>query len=165
MENPMPEAARLPWFGPIPPLFIGALIGVSMFALHGIGAIVLTLVGVGIAMKWVYRWHAAGGGPVTWSSCAGKWREARQNGYRQNGYQQNGYRQNGAEPPSSGNHAFDEYRREMLRRLEQDHKDFQSFLDRLRHAKDKAEFDQFMSERRNRPTPPPPPADYQPPQT
>ena len=33
-----------------------------------------------------------------------------------------------------------------------------SFLDRLRFAKDKAEFDQFMAERRNRPpTPPEPP--------
>lgn len=48
---------------------------------------------------------------------------------------------------STGNRAFDEYREETLRRLEEEAKEFQSFLQRLRHAKDKAEFDQFMAER------------------
>jgi hypothetical protein len=48
----------------------------------------------------------------------------------------------------SGNHAFDEYRAETLRRLEEEEREFREFLDRLRHAKDKAEFDQFMAERR-----------------
>ena len=51
-------------------------------------------------------------------------------------------------PPSSGNTAFDEYREETLRRLEEEQKEFMEFLDRLRQAKDKAEFDQFMNERR-----------------
>jgi len=55
--------------------------------------------------------------------------------------------------PSSGNHAFDEYRSETLRRLEEEQREFRDFLDRLRFAKDKSEFDQFMSERRNRPEP------------
>ncbi len=55
--------------------------------------------------------------------------------------------------PTSGNHAFDEYRAETLRRLEEEQREFRSFLDRLRFAKDKAEFDQFMSERHNRQTP------------
>lgn len=52
---------------------------------------------------------------------------------------------------SSGNHAFDEYRMETLRRLEDEQREFKDFLERLRFAKDKTEFDQFMSERRNRP--------------
>lgn len=52
---------------------------------------------------------------------------------------------------SSGNHAFDEYRAETLRRLEEEQKEFGAFLERLRFAKDKAEFDQFMAERRNQP--------------
>src|SRR5262245_19304902 len=56
--------------------------------------------------------------------------------------------------PSSGNHAFDEYRAETLRRLEDEQKEFLEFLERLRHAKDKAEFDQFMAERGPRPTGP-----------
>ena len=58
--------------------------------------------------------------------------------------------------PSSGNRAFDEYRSETLQRLEEEQREFREFLQRLRMAKDKAEFDQFMAERRNRPAPPPP---------
>jgi hypothetical protein len=57
--------------------------------------------------------------------------------------------------PTSGNRAFDEYRAETLKRLEEEQSEFKQFLDRLRHAKDKAEFDQFMAERRSRPSPPP----------
>jgi hypothetical protein len=51
---------------------------------------------------------------------------------------------------SSGNRAFDEYREETLRRLEEEQREFRDFLARLRMAKDKAEFDQFMAERRTR---------------
>ncbi|MCK1383782.1 DUF2852 domain-containing protein [Bradyrhizobium sp. 21] len=58
-------------------------------------------------------------------------------------------------PPSSGNRAFDEYRTETLQRLEEEQVEFKNFLDRLRHAKDKEEFDQFMSQHKARPTPPP----------
>jgi Protein of unknown function (DUF2852) len=65
-------------------------------------------------------------------------------------------------PPSSGNRAFDEYRTETLRRLEEEQREFRDFLDRLRHAKDKAEFDQFMAERRNRPPEATRPAEPQP---
>jgi len=49
---------------------------------------------------------------------------------------------------SSGNWAFDDYRAETLRRLEEEQKEFKDFLERLRRARDKAEFDQFMAERR-----------------
>lgn len=55
-------------------------------------------------------------------------------------------------PPSSGNRAFDDYRSETLKRLEDEQREFREFLDRLRFAKDKTEFDQFMAERRNRST-------------
>lgn len=51
---------------------------------------------------------------------------------------------------SSGNAAFDEYREETLRRLEEEQKEFQSFLERLRVARDKKEFDEFLAERRGR---------------
>ena len=51
---------------------------------------------------------------------------------------------------ASGNRAFDEYRAKALRRLEEEQREFKEFLDRLRHAKDKAEFDQFMAERGRR---------------
>ena len=51
----------------------------------------------------------------------------------------------------SGNRAFDEYREEALRRLEEEAHEFREFLGRLRAAKDRAEFDEFMKDRRNRP--------------
>jgi hypothetical protein len=63
----------------------------------------------------------------------------------------------GSSGRSSGNRAFDEYRSETLNRLEEEQREFREFLQRLRMAKDKAEFDQFMAERRNRPEPPPAP--------
>ncbi len=58
--------------------------------------------------------------------------------------------------PSSGNRAFDEYRQETLRRLEDEQKEFHDFLGRLRMARDKAEFDQFMADRRGADVTPPP---------
>jgi len=47
----------------------------------------------------------------------------------------------------TGNAAFDAYKDETLRRLEEEQTNFEEFLERLREAKDKAEFDQFMDER------------------
>jgi hypothetical protein len=87
-------------------------------------------------------WQSAGPGPnTTWKSWFG------------------GERPPGG--PTSGNRAFDEYRAETLRRLEEEQKEFAAFLERLRFAKDKSEFDQFMDERRNRPSsaPPEPPTE------
>ena len=69
-------------------------------------------------------------------------------------------------PATSGNRAFDEYRSETLKRLEEEQREFKDFLARLRFAKDRAEFDQFMADRRSRPfepgsqtEPPPQPRD------
>lgn len=47
---------------------------------------------------------------------------------------------------SSGNTAFDAYKTDTLRRLEEEQGNFEAFLERLRAAKDKNEFDQFMDE-------------------
>ncbi|HSR80279.1 MAG TPA: DUF2852 domain-containing protein, partial [Hyphomicrobiaceae bacterium] len=44
----------------------------------------------------------------------------------------------------------DEYREEALHKLEEEATEFRAFLERLRAAKDRAEFDAFMRERRNR---------------
>lgn len=46
----------------------------------------------------------------------------------------------------SGNEAFDAYRTDTLKRLEEEQEQFESFLARLRQAKDKSEFDAFMDE-------------------
>ncbi|NEY88777.1 DUF2852 domain-containing protein [Tabrizicola oligotrophica] len=47
----------------------------------------------------------------------------------------------------SGNSAFDSYKSEMLKRLETEQTAFEAFLQRLRAAKDKSEFDAFMEDR------------------
>ena len=49
----------------------------------------------------------------------------------------------------TGNTAFDDYREETLQRLEDEQGAFEAFLGNLRRAKDRAEFDQFMTERRS----------------
>ncbi len=48
---------------------------------------------------------------------------------------------------SSGNAAFDSYKADTLKRLEDEQGAFEQFLQRLREARDKAEFDQFMADR------------------
>ena len=93
---------------------------------------------------------------LIWSGRMGCWKRAEvgrwHGGERMREAAQQWWRQ----PPSSGNHAFDEYRTETLRRLEDEQREFREFLDRLRFARDKTEFDQFMAERRARPASPPP---------
>lgn len=54
---------------------------------------------------------------------------------------------------SSGNTAFDAYREETLKRLEDEQAEFNDYLDHLRQAKDKTEFDAFMEARKNKPAP------------
>jgi hypothetical protein len=48
---------------------------------------------------------------------------------------------------STGNTAFDSYKADMLKRLEDEQHAFETFLERLREAKDKSEFDAFMDDR------------------
>jgi hypothetical protein len=57
-------------------------------------------------------------------------------------------------PSTSGNRAFDDYRSETLKRLEEEQREFKDFLARLRFARDRSEFDQFMTERRGQPPAP-----------
>lgn len=49
---------------------------------------------------------------------------------------------------TTGNSAFDAYRDETLKRLEDENREFLDFLQKLREAKDKSEFDQFMQGRK-----------------
>ncbi len=85
-----------------------------------------------------YQQGGANGGVPWWGPWAGGWKG----------------RCGGAATSSSGNRAFDDYREQTLRRLEEEQREFAAFLDRLRFAKDKAEFDQFMADRRNHPPAP-----------
>lgn len=127
------------------PLWIAAMIlGFIFWWPFGLALLFLGIWGKRMAFGgcggWQQRnggWHAQGG-PPPWANLKGFW---------------------GCGAPrqtaTSGNHAFDEYRTETLRRLEDEQKEFSAFLERLRFAKDKSEFDQFMNERRTRPPAPP----------
>ena len=86
-----------------------------------------------------------------WSACGAEWTVSRAAA-------------TGSVLTSSGNRAFDDYRSETLKRLEEEQREFKDPLARLRFARDRAEFDQFMADRRQRPVEPssqaePPPAD------
>jgi len=100
---------------------------------------------IGLAILGYMIWSGRMGcGRGQW----GRWKQENWGGFgRRNKWQSPG--------GHSGNSAFEDYKAETLRRLEDEQKEFLDFLQRLREAKDKAEFDQFMNERRNRPQTPP----------
>jgi hypothetical protein len=62
----------------------------------------------------------------------------------------NKFQRNMAISRPTGNTAFDAYKADTLKRLEEEQGNFESFLERLRAAKDKSEFDAFMDERATR---------------
>ena len=85
---------------------------------------------------------------LIWSGRMGFWRHCGPGRWHYHGTDERRTRRHAGS--SSGNSAFDEYREETLRRLEEEQEAFKEFLERLRQAKDKAEFDQFMAERGRR---------------
>ncbi len=142
----MPCAARMDtvgyrdWHGPP-----RALMRAGWIALMVLGFIVWWPIGLAILALTLWSknmncWGHRGGG--RWRRKMQRMEEAMERHYGRHAH------------PSSGNRAFDEYREETLRRLEDEQREFRDFLERLRAAKDKAEFDLFMNERRNSPPPP-----------
>jgi hypothetical protein len=128
----MNVAARLDEIGT--PIWI-ALMVLSFFVFWPLGLVVLAY------LIWSRRMGCRNGAARQW------WHEAEGNARRWCGP---------GHGRTSGNWAFDEYRAETIRRLEEEQQEFRDFLGRLRRAKDKAEFDQFMAERRRRNGPPEP---------
>ncbi|MBW6400229.1 DUF2852 domain-containing protein [Roseomonas sp. HJA6] len=130
-----------PWNMPKPLMIVAMVFGFILFWPIGL-AILFFMIGSGrIGRRWGQRFgmEPGGNGPAgaeAWPAWCG-----------------------GSRRSSSGNAAFDEYREETIRRLEEEQKDFADYLERLRFAKDRAEFEQFMAERR--PRPPAPPAEPQ----
>jgi Protein of unknown function (DUF2852) len=135
----------------------------AWIALMVIGFIVFWPIGLGILAYLIWsgrmgcgayshrgdieQWRARATERV--NRAAAKWERKRER-WEQRMEQWRGHRSQGLHP--TGNHHFDEYREEALRRLEEEANEFRDFLDRLRAAKDRAEFDEFMRERRNRQT-------------
>lgn len=122
------------WSVPKPLLIAGMVLGFIAFWPIGL-AMLFFMLGTGRigGKRWARRHGMMAGGGCGWGG------------------------PRGARPGSSasGNSAFDDYREQTLRRLEEEQQEFAAFLERLRVARDKAEFDQFMAERRQRPATPP----------
>jgi Protein of unknown function (DUF2852) len=97
---------------------------------------------------------------LIWSGRMGCWKHRGHGRWHNEGIHEAAGRWLGGErrQATSGNRAFDDYRADTLRRLEEEQREFLAFLDRLRFAKDKAEFDQFLAERRGPEAPQQPPA-------
>lgn len=107
---------------------------------------------IGLAILGFLLWSGRMGcgcghyGRMSWHERRERWREARE--------EWRAMRRGYGRFPSSGNVAFDEYRAETLKRLEEEQREFSDFLNRLRRTKDKAEFDEFMRQFKDRPAPP-----------
>lgn len=115
----------------------------AWIALMVLGFIVFWPIGLSVLayMLWSGRMGCGRhGGMTRWQArMADKW-ERRGGSHRAWGGPQRAW--------ASGNRAFDEYREATLNRLEDESREFRDFLERLRMAKDRSEFDQFMSDRR-----------------
>ncbi|SLN36343.1 hypothetical protein TRL7639_01754 [Falsiruegeria litorea R37] len=100
---------------------------VAWYAAMILGFVVFWPIGLALLlhMIWSDRMYSK-----SWSDCSYSRKSKSRNTMRQ-----------------TGNTAFDSYKADTLARLEQEQVDFEAFLERLREAKDKSEFDQFMNDR------------------
>jgi hypothetical protein len=118
---------------------------------------------IGLAILFYKGWQHRYGGPDLQSLAAGKLQEARSmmssnsswGAWRCGGVARTA---KGFYTPATGNAAFDEWRSAELTRLDEERRklddaqrDFAEYVDVIRRAKDREEFDRFMTERRNRP--------------
>jgi hypothetical protein len=103
---------------------------------------------LGLAMLAYILWGEMFGGSQekaeAWINKSRSW--CRDNNHRHSGHGRWGY--------SSGNAAFDDYRTEQLKRLDEERKrldgeihEFHEYMRNLRMARDREEFDRFMRER------------------
>lgn len=114
---------------------------------------------IGLAILLYKGWQLRNGGPDLQALAAEKGQVA-WNMFASTSWGQTATRYSqGFTGPGSGNAAFDQWRAAELARLDEERRklddaqrDFQEYVDAIRKAKDREEFDRFMAERRNRPT-------------
>ena len=117
---------------------------------------------IGLAILFYKIWQRRHGGPDLETLAANKWQDARtmmssfSSSWGCGGAMR---RANRYYAPSTGNAAFDEWRTAELARLDEERRkldeaqrDFAEYVDAIRRAKDREEFERFMAERRARPT-------------
>ena len=128
-------------YWPMPWMFFGPIMMIVFMAI-GVAILVFVMRGAGI-----HRHRAAGVGHGMMSCCETGLGPSLERVVAQDD-------RHGDHTRTNGSAAFDEYRAETLRRLEREQGEFREFVEHLRMAKDKAEFDQFITDRR---APPPVP--------
>jgi len=105
---------------------------------------------IGLAVFAYKMWQRKSGADDLQTVVTAKWNEARASWTRSSGWSWS--------PTGTGNAAFDQWKAAELARLEAERRkledaarEFAEFLDNIRHAKDREEFDRFMAERRAKP--------------
>ncbi len=127
------------------------------WSIYEVGAVIgsfvvfwpLGLVALFVKMKKGELWNGASEMKAPWSGEWSSWKKPEGFGDFGNKWKHSG---------TSGNQAFDDYRRAeleklevMRRKLDEDRKAFDDFVTKLRHAKDREDFERFMSERNSPP--------------
>jgi hypothetical protein len=123
-----------------------------------LGFVIFWPIGLAILAFKIWQHKSGYRGDMT-SAAQEKWREAR------SAFRSGPWGAPGFGGRSSGNMAFDEWRAaeiarldEERRKLEEAHREFSTFVENIRRAKDREEFERFMNERRSRPEQPGPTA-------
>jgi hypothetical protein len=117
---------------------------------------------IGLAILGYKFWQSRNGGPDLQTFAAGKWQDARAMMASNSSWGSWGCssmrRASGFYTPPTGNAAFDEWRTAELARLDEERRkldeaqrEFAEYVDAIRRAKDREEFERFMAERRARP--------------
>jgi len=136
--------------------------GASRWSAFEIAAMVLGFIvfwPIGLAILGYKFWQRKNGAPDLQTVAANTWSSARSamSGGSTPRPWSNGSWVRGFTAPPTGNRAFDDWKNAELVRLEEERRklddaqrEFADYLENVRKAKDREEFDRFMNERRNR---------------
>jgi len=114
---------------------------------------------IGLAILCYKFWQSRNGGPDLQTFAANKWEDARaMMASSSSSWGCGAMRRASRFTSASGNAAFDEWRTAELARLDEERRklddaqrEFAEYVDAIRRAKDREEFERFMAERRARP--------------
>ena len=113
---------------------------------------------IGLAILGYKFWQSRNGGPDLQTLAANKWEDARAMMGSNSSWGCGAMKRASGFTSASGNAAFDEWRTAELARLDEERRkldearrEFAEYVDAIRRAKDREEFERFMAERRARP--------------
>jgi predicted negative regulator of RcsB-dependent stress response len=113
---------------------------------------------IGLAILGYKFWQSRNGGPDLQTLAANKWQDVRAMMGSNSSWGCGAMKRASRFTSASGNAAFDEWRTAELARLDEERRkldeaqrEFAEYVDAIRRAKDREEFDRFMAERRARP--------------